>query len=112
MTPSEAKQKIIDKVFATNDGWRRTRMDVFTGSTCHEYANEALPAVTIQAKREFGETPPPKYTFTIEAAKTVLVTQNSSLGQIAAIVVAAEKQRLQEGIAEQEGKLIEIAQKL
>lgn len=111
MTPEEAKQKIIDKVLATKEGWIASHVDVFDTYKTHFYTHPDIPDVSVKMVRSF-ERLPIQYEFSICVERRVIALDKDPNGPIAAIMQNGETNRLKKEIAEQNNKLIAIAQSL
>ena len=111
MTPEEAKQKIIDKVLSTKEGWLQSYVDVFSSSKTHFYRHPDLLDVTVKMVRSF-ERLPIQYQLSICIDKYELAFETDPNGPIGQIVLAAEKERVANEIAERDNKLIAIAESL
>ena len=111
MTPEEAKQKIIDKVLATKEGWIASHVDVFDKCKIHFYTHPDIPDTSVKMVRSFASLPI-QYEFSICVEKHVLALDKDPNGPIAAIVENGETNNLKKEIAERDNKLIAIAQSL
>lgn len=111
MTPEAAKEKIIDKVLATKKGWLPSHVDVFDKSKTNFYQHPDILDVLVKVSRSF-EGLPIQYEFSICVENHVLAMDKNTDGPLAAIVMEAEKKKLDNEIAERNNKLIAIAQSL